>query len=776
MRWRFILQFSDLSQEVIQEPKGWWDSTFVFKRDKDWHGIFFEYSLPLQFYSEAYQIIKTEYDTSGVEGNLKLIIEFACDDSDDFEEFYRAKLNFTKIKFLESENCLVEIPIEDDTDLSLFKNRQDQEVDLESLESLDGETLEVYEFLDEEITLEPKAIFKHIDSDITESVEVEKIHDPFTIGAGSACHEDVNRESFFQFGFNNVTLDELSTYFSPAIAWQANAGDVEELFQASEAATYIIDFDIRALLSLSLETNANDACGDCPGNDPDDIQHVEAKLVIVAGVTTYEYPKVNDLACNSGLSYFLNWNTITLGSITQAMAINDEIKVYIYVKTTGDWEERLLASSEITYTHKLNVTAGGSSFFRMSALTYAPATPCRVSLINEVLARTVESITNNKMTVYSEYFGRSDSEPYASYAGDGCGSLEAIATGLMIRQYFAAKNVISFKKAFDALNPIHNIGLGLEPDLVKGDGSLWVRIEPSRYFYEDNVVMTCPFVPDITRTVLTDEHYSIFNYGYAKWEAEEYTGLDEFNTKRSSRTSLKSVKNTLSRISNFLASGYAIEVTRGKQWGYTTQTDWRYDNEHFIICLLRDYGGGFIVEQGNIVSPANLIDPPTVYNFRISPNRNALRWLPKTLASYNNPASSDGMIFMSGEGNILAEGELNDDCNVEATVLSESEPVLDTSTLETSADGLPIYELELWEFEYPMSVVEYRAVKANPRGLIRVTYGQGNGPVDCYVREIQYKPNEGKASFQLLPKFGFSGGGDFDFNVMDFESADFYTN
>src|SRR6185436_4166624 len=160
--------------------------------------------------------------------------------------------------------------------------------------------------------------------------------------------------------------------------------------------------------------------------------------------------------------------------------------------------------------------------------------------------------------------------------------------------------------------------------------------------------------------------------------------------------------------------------------------DWRYDNDGFIVCVERDgvygYGDTIIVEQGNITSPANLIDPATVYNFRISPVRNLLRWAWKIFASYNDPFISE-LIFMSGEGNYIAEGKMDNGAEVwEANVLSESQPFItlsediefngSVSTFEFPEDGMPVYRLEEWQFEYPMSVQDYHTVKANPRGLI----------------------------------------------------------
>jgi hypothetical protein len=54
-------------------------------------------------------------------------------------------------------------------------------------------------------------------------------------------------------------------------------------------------------------------------------------------------------------------------------------------------------------------------------------------MVNEVTSRVIESITNNQLKLTSDYYGRTDSLPFASVA-DGCGSLRALSTGLDIRR------------------------------------------------------------------------------------------------------------------------------------------------------------------------------------------------------------------------------------------------------------------------------------------------------------------------------------------------------
>jgi hypothetical protein len=109
-----------------------------------------------------------------------------------------------------------------------------------------------------------------------------------------------------------------------------------------------------------------------------------------------------------------------------------------------------------------------------------------LSMVNEVLSRQVEAYTNDEIRVYSDYFGRTDSEPYTASA-NGCGSEECLASGLQIRgawdengqKYKLNKD---FDYTFQNLHQIHNLGYGLEPDTIRGGTYQWLRVEPYSYW------------------------------------------------------------------------------------------------------------------------------------------------------------------------------------------------------------------------------------------------------------------------------------------------------
>lgn len=478
--------------------------------------------------------------------------------------------------------------------------------------------------------------------------------------------------------------------------------------------------------------------------------------------------------------------------------------------------------------YTLNLDAG--NYFKLTNLSLGgnnTASPAKSFLINESLSRITEAITNNEMKAYSDYFGRTDALPYPSGL-NGCGGLEMITNGLFIRGIDKVRTdtppimSVSLKDMFEGLNPIHNIGYGIEDDTNR-PGFKMLRVEPMEYFYPDNVIYSATKIAVLVRKCLPAKIYSKYLFGYEKWEAQQYTGLDEFLTKREYRTSLTSVSNTLSQVSKFVASGYTIEIVR--RIGNITSKDNSYDDETFIVCLkfgstkeftdvvwsqntiTNEYtlnapglgafvggaskvvigGGGFISdplpvssegndliripisgwpypivstitvgvqgyfpEQGNILSPTNIIDPATIYNYRISPVRNAMRWSKSIFQSYKN--RPEELIYTDGDGNVYASGQLStpDPCKLEAVDIKENMTVT-PAIFSNSSEAAPVFKPELVTFDYPVSYEDFINIKSNRMGLIEFEH---DGVTETgWINNLQYVFETGMATFELIPKF-----------------------
>jgi hypothetical protein len=89
--------------------------------------------------------------------------------------------------------------------------------------------------------------------------------------------------------------------------------------------------------------------------------------------------------------------------------------------------------------------------------------------------------------------------------------------------------------------------------------------------------------------------------GYQKWESENIGGIDEVCTRHEYATEINSAKSAMSLLSRYSASGYAIEWTRRKWFYEEPTTDWRYDNDNFIISTKDTYYGPSIFKNSSLI-------------------------------------------------------------------------------------------------------------------------------------------------------------------------------
>jgi hypothetical protein len=249
-------------------------------------------------------------------------------------------------------------------------------------------------------------------------------------------------------------------------------------------------------------------------------------------------------------------------------------------------------------------------------------------------------------------------------------------------------------------------------------------------------------------------HYSLIKTGYQKWEAEQVNGLDEPNSNREYRTILTSVNNTLDITSKLVAGSYAIETTRQQSFADTGAADTSYDNETFILCVERQ-AYSFQIERGIIDNAANIFSPQTLYNWRIRPYYNLMRWFKSIANSYPNISDTDNRLyFSSGTGNFLAEGQIGGaypTCKLENGVKAENRDLSRLDFIDPD-EATPLWKPDYATFKYPLSVADYKAIKANPYGYISFQCGTGEWKKG-YIQDIKYRLNKGEADFTLKLKY-----------------------
>ena len=264
-------------------------------------------------------------------------------------------------------------------------------------------------------------------------------------------------------------------------------------------------------------------------------------------------------------------------------------------------------------------------------------------MVNESLSRISEYTTDNCLQVYSEYLGRPDSAPF-EFNTETCAGLMTITKGLLLRNVPIPNNpfAVSFNELITAINTIYPVGYTVENMGVNEV----LRVENWDWFYQNMELID---LGDVSANIAPDIslHFKNIKTGYDKYETENYNGLFDIHGEREYTTKLVNHNETLDNTCKFIGSGYAIELTR--QQGDTNSKDWRYDNDTFLLCMRRS-GDDIIVEQDNITDDDNILDPPTLLNFRITPARMASNWF-KFVTAFMRGVRE--IIFSSGKGNTL---------------------------------------------------------------------------------------------------------------------------
>jgi hypothetical protein len=293
----------------------------------------------------------------------------------------------------------------------------------------------------------------------------------------------------------------------------------------------------------------------------------------------------------------------------------------------------------------------------------------------------------------------------------------------------------SFEFIFDNCRKIFNIGWGFDNNETE------LLIGNINDFYLGSVVADVGLVNKATFTTAKDLIYGTITIGYNKWEAEEYNGLDEMNTERQYRRNINSNPSELDLMADIISAGYTIEVTRRKNQATTGTSDWRYDDDLFIINTFEDEGQLYAYRGTS--DAANIYSPNTRMNLRLTPVRNLMRWF-KSLCAPTPTITNEQLIFTSGTGNYIAECRFADQCFIETGVVTENQTVISTDVVAPQ----PIWKTIYATFEAPLSMVQFEAIKTNVYGAIRFRCGN-----DLYLGNIvtlSHEPNTGLASFKLL--------------------------
>lgn len=743
--YRFTLILRDASTLVADpKPTGWENTTIVLERDPRWHGSFWDYGLDRLFFTgQPAAVIQDEYDNSGVNGQMSIKIEYMCSENGRFEELNTFKLNFTEYSRLCGIECNVGISVEDSLDVMAFRNNYDQKVDLTKSVAFNQVTpLADYEGLNFSLPIPSRGltVLSRGNSD-----NAQHNFYPITI-----VWPTINNSVKIRPILTVNIIDEIETADFPGETTYAinqvipnqptDLSPVLELDLTPQCSGDVFSYNVRLKGHIQEVTNGSHS------------------VSIQAVVTSEPYPNTGSPALSkvdillstnfpSGSGPNMDFDVTMQG--TTALNEGQPIYVFLFVASTPGATLR---------TQDIFVDWDEETFVSITTVTRCDPSPAKSFMINEAISRTVEAITNNDIKFYSETFGRQTSQPYA-IDEDTCAGMYAITNGLAVRQKLLQDGTqpgvfVSMRQLFEDLNSLWAIGLNIEDD-VNRPGFKRLRFEDWKYYYQNDIGLVFRNPSNVETAVDITRIFNRFLVGFLKWEAEQFTGLDEFMTSRTYRLDISALDQELKMLCEQICSPYTIEITR--RLSGTTQ-DWKYDNDIFGFCLetsdIPVFGAPDVqVEQfdGNVVGVENVLDSDTCYNHRVRPSVNAMRWFSYIIQGIKRVTTSSKLIFSSGTGNYVAKMEALH-CNIEGSPIRENDDI-DITRFDDVVAAQPITQPEIDTFTHAFSFNMFKRLKNEPTLMFKaIRYVCNNTIFEGWIKSVRYNLEDGQATIQVIPK------------------------
>ncbi len=727
MIWRFSIIESDSTTTVVDEPVGWDGVAYSLDRNMIHHGIFQGVDTNgFEFIEDAYDLLSAEYIANGANGEMYLQIEYNCDDT--YQQFFTGKFDFNTFQRQCADTCLIKCSITSTACADVFMSRMGQDVDPDNTTNFDGDAITACPNVT--LNIEGQDIFlqntAYNEGTSTGNLQV------FPQAGGSSWWVNfcplLPKAGLGEFGVFNANGNpvQLATSGNVTIA----AAFAADPFQAYA--------DFGEFLAVWVRES-----------DPLNCIDNDATIDIITKGTLNVTPTNFD--CNfRPIMKFFKYNTLTgdltemdTNTITFLPCTNGNLSTQAFNKTFSN-TPAYAECDVLIYCFQCEIETtvwdGFSTREVNFSIDFDNTTKFEMSLNSNCDASTAKSYKLPDLLKHlpTAYLSTDCPELTIEENLEACLDNYTVTKGSMIRQVTepSAPNLFtSFEWLFNECRKVFNIGWGFS----NNDTELFIgNIED---FYQATPIVNVGLLDKAMFTTAKDLICGSVAIGYNKWEAEEYNGLDETNTERKYRRNTNSNPLQMDLMSDIITAGYTIEVTRRKNQTKTGTSDWRYDDDLFLINTAVD--DGLLYAYRGTSDAANIYSPSTRMNLRLTPVRNLMRWF-RSISAANPTIANDELIFTSGTGNYIAQCRFADQCFVETGITVENQTIDSTDVV----DNTPVWKTIYAEFDAPLTMTQFETIKTNPYGAI--TFRCKDDIYNGSIVTMSHDPNVGLAKFKLL--------------------------
>ncbi|MEQ9426959.1 MAG: hypothetical protein RJQ09_21225 [Cyclobacteriaceae bacterium] len=637
--------------ELQLPPLDWEEFIPSLQRDKVYRTVLKKFSLErLNFVKDGKSLIDAAYLADGTEAAMTLLVQRKDYNDYTFKDWFGGELLFASYKWGDTSSS---VGFSMSGLFTTWKNRDDMEVNLNSLVDLDGNAITA--FANE--TIEMDLPGQPIDKDY----HTNKVHEDATILTISPGVEtEIYAEPVFWFQFTpedelvtevvmqNFNIPTLFTEIQPTENYEFNEpGDI----------TFRFNFNIIIQLGVG-------ATGYTLDNAP------FIRLVLKHKNTVYQIATNNLLPASSAgqeHSYLVAVNDDTTINDWKP---GDQVSIYIEFQNCTEGSDPPIIQMKMEGTDfGIGDNTSTESYdydLLVTQNTTVPDSTSKMMPVYECFMRSFQQITGLADPIRSEWYGRTDT-PVHTYASNGAGSLRFNSNGSWIRGFEPSEKPlnISLKDLYSAFNSLDNIGIG---QLFIG-GVEYIVIENIEYFFNPaNKLFDIEVDPRHISIEPNDLVFNELRFGNRTWESEQFGSLDTPHSKRTYATGIKQVKRQYNFENEGITSGIDFELTRRDEKKAGEQKDNRRDSKLFILQGREAGGGGYEVDLDEDFSAINnILNSATRYNMKLTPVRTLLRhasWFKSGLTKITDKQ----IRFASGEANYDAETQLTG-----GSLLSESQ-------------------------------------------------------------------------------------------------------
>jgi hypothetical protein len=772
MQYRITLTHATLGTKVISPPDGWPDVTLRLERHEQYHSLFEQFEGEFWFYGSnnnidgGLEFILEAEQLDGPDVTIDILAELSLDDLN-FTDIFAGQLLIPGMRKTQDNKALIPV-VRNDFSVK-FKNRVDTPVDIQSAEDLDGNDATVFENVTLELISQIINKTNTYDGAISPDDEVFfQVHGNGTLIDFDGATDGPN----YRYTQAQVDLDqeEIDESADTLLDFVSTMGDVPGAIEvATESGPMSVNIQPHTALVTFFALLGDNRIGDY-GSDPSQVTGMVATLgyfvtvndVIQSPVFGFTYasassgPITNPVGGGVGP---VNATTVFSIDVTEInfpvfnVVPGDTVKliarfgitISIDVGTDSDlpWNSPDLPltglNPEGTYlkisSYHPEITVAFKSSYKDTA--------AESFLVHDVAGQILDRTIGRENTFYSEYFG-SDRTRYRQYDADGCAWEHILSRGLQLRQYTLTDKPFfqSFTTWWNGVNPIFNLGLGYETI----DGVEVMRCEEKEHFYNETIIVYISNVREITRAYDEEVMIKTFRAGYKKWQSENFSGIDDPQTKHTYASRLQKSGKDLTMESEFIAASLAIETTR--RTTKQKSADYKFDDDTFIIAVRSvetSPDATYIPETDEkFQSVTNLLNPETRYNLLLTPARNTLRWLKWIAGGLQNYVGSF-LKFVSGEGNydMTSNYGLSDGCDEYDGDLSEKQD------LEVTDDY--IHRGEVYEMRFKLEFEDYLTIRDNRKNAIGISQTDSDHKA-FFIKNLEYKLFDGVCTLTAWPK------------------------